>query len=387
MMQIAQCARKKNHEIYTCCSAMRSNKQNADLFTYFIGRRFFRKIFEFIEIYSGLDGFLHFFATLNLIHRMKKKHCSLIHLHNLHGNYINYPLLFRYIKKNNIPVIWTLHDCWSFTGRCPYFDLVKCKKWMHGCSKCPYPAKQYPRANVDMARFMWNCKKSWFTGLKKCTLVTPSNWLAGLLSQSYLKDYPVRVIRNGINLSVFSPVNSDFREQYNITGKKIILGVAFGWGKRKGLDVFVDLATRLSDDYRIVLVGTDSNVDDLLPANIISIHRTQNQAELAKIYSAADVFVNPTREEVLGMVNIEALACGTPVITFKTGGSPECIDEYCGSVVDCNDIDAMESEIRRVCEKRPYTKESCVNRAKLFNMDDCFDAYVKMYDEEVKSRS
>ena len=129
------------------------------------------------------------------------------------------------------------------------------------------------------------------------------------------------------------------------------------------------------------MVGTDDKVDKQLPSNIVSIHRTQNQKQLAEIYTAADVFANPTREEVLGLVNVESLACGTPVVTFRTGGSPECIDTTCGSVVDCNDIDAMEFEIRRICEEKPYSFEACLARSKKFDMNDRFEEYVKLYED------
>ena len=211
------------------------------------------------------------------------------------------------------------------------------------------------------------------------TIITPSQWLADQVKMSFLKDYPVKVINNGIDLSVFKPTESDFRDRYGFVDKKIVLGVAFGWGHRKGLDVFIELSKRLPEDYRIVLVGTDDNVDKQLPANIVSIHRTQNQTELAEIYTAADVFANPTREEVLGLVNIESLACGTPVVTFKTGGSPECIDETCGSVVPCDDVDAVEMEIRRICEEKPYSIEACLARAKSFDMNEKFKEYVDLY--------
>lgn len=216
------------------------------------------------------------------------------------------------------------------------------------------------------------------------TIVTPSQWLADLVKVSYLKDYPVKVIYNGIDLTIFKPTESNFRERYGIPAeKKILLGVAFGWGKRKGLDVFMELANRLDKEtYQIILVGTDDAVDAQLSKSIISIHRTQDQRELAEIYTAADLFVNPTREEVLGLVNVEALACGTPVITFKSGGSPECIDETCGSVVACDDVDKLEIEIMRICSDNPYSKEACLERAKAFDMNERFDEYIKLYEEK-----
>lgn len=332
---------------------------------------------------TGLKGLFSFFATLKLIRKLNKIQPDIIHLHNLHDGYINFLLLFHYIKKNDVKVIWTLHDCWSFTGRCPYFDLMKCDRWKFGCHNCPYPKKSYPKSSVDASRIMWKIKQRCFTDVKNMTLVTPSMWLAGLVKQSFLRNYPVKIINNGIDLSIFKPTESDFRNHYGLVDQKLVLGVAFGWNVRKGLDVLVELSKRLPEDYRVVLVGTDNGVDALLPANIISIHRTQNQKELAEIYTAANVFANPTREEVFGMVNAESLACGTPVVTFKTGGSPECVDETCGSVVPCDDIDAMEKEIRRICEEKPYSKEACVIHSKKFDMNARFQEYLDLFNELV----
>jgi glycosyltransferase involved in cell wall biosynthesis len=226
---------------------------------------------------------------------------------------------------------------------------------------------------------MWKRKKKWFNSLDDLTIVTPSQWLAGLVEQSFLGKYPVKVIHNGIDLSVFRQMESDFRKKHNLERKKLLLGVAFAWEERKGLDVFVELSRRLDSSYQIVLVGTNEDVDRLLPSNIVSIHRTHNQKELAEIYSVADVFVNPTREDTFPTVNLEALACGTPVITFKTGGSPECVDGHCGCVVPCNDVDALEREIVRICTEKPFTAEDCKARAALFDRDECFSRYVALY--------
>lgn len=329
---------------------------------------------------TGFHGCFSFFGILDLLRMLDEFEPDVVHLHNLHNWTINLPLLFRYIKRRNLPVVWTLHDCWSFTGQCPHFVVAKCDKWRTGCYHCPQIG-EYPKSFVDNTRLMYRLKKKWFTGIEKMTLVTPSEWLAGLVRESFLKDYEARIIHNGLDLSVFKPMESDFRQKYHIEDKKIVLGVAFGWGVRKGLDVFCRLAETLGDQYQIVLVGTNEMVDKKLPANIISIHRTNNQQELALIYSAADVFANPTREEMFGMVNIEALACGTPVITFETGGSPESIDETCGSVVPCDDVEAMGREIRRVCEEKPFTREACIRRAAEFDMRKKFGEYVELYRE------
>lgn len=229
---------------------------------------------------------------------------------------------------------------------------------------------------------MYDKKKSWFTGVSNMILVANSYWTAEQAKQSFLNEYNVDVIYNGIDLNIFKPTESDFRQKYRCENKYIVLGVAFGWGERKGLDVLIELAKRLDGEkYQIVLVGTNDETDRRLPENIISIHRTQNQTELAKIYTVANVFVNPTREEAFGLVNIEALACGTPGVTFKTGGSPECFDKTCGSVVDKDDIGALKSEIIRICETKPYSKADCIYRASHFNKKEKFKEYIRLYEE------
>lgn len=193
------------------------------------------------------------------------------------------------------PVVWTLHDCWAYTGHCPYYDFVHCNKWMTGCYDCPQTAK-YPYSDVDRSKEMFEKKKQWFTGAN-ITLVSPSEWLGNEVKKSFLAEYPVRVINNGIDLDTFRPIQSDFRKKYQIENKFIILGVASSWAPRKGLDVFVKLAEDLPEEYQIVIVGIDEREKNKLPETIISITRTNNQKELAEIYSVADVFVNPTREE------------------------------------------------------------------------------------------
>ena len=213
------------------------------------------------------------------------------------------------------------------------------------------------------------------------TIVTPSKWLANLVKESYLGEYPVRVINNGIDLSIFKPTESDFRSKHGIGDKKMLLGVALGWGARKGLDVFIKLAEKLdAEKYQIVLVGTDESIDKMLPENIISIHRTQNQRELAEIYTAADVFVNPTREDNYPTVNMEAIACGTPVITFDTGGSTEILDESTGLVTKSNTTDGILECIRNLESSADKSKENCLVRAKNFDKESRFEEYVSLFE-------
>lgn len=332
---------------------------------------------------TGFQGCFSILGTMQLLKKINEIHPDVIHLHNLHNWTINVFMLFHYIKVHRIKTVWTLHDCWAFTGKCPHFTLVKCQKWRDGCFECPQ-IREYPQTFVDRTNIMWKLKKYCFGNVENMTLVTPSSWLANLTKQSYLKLNHVEVINNGIDLTVFKPTKSDFRHKYNIGSKKfIVLGVSFGWGVKKGLDVFVKLANCLeSEMYQVVLVGTNKIVDAELPSNIISIHQTENQKELAEIYTAADVFVNPTREDTFPTVNIEALACGTPVVTFQTGGSPEILDEKCGAIVQSDDKEAMQTEIRRICLQRPYKDVDCVKRAKKFDMSERFFDYVQLYERE-----
>ncbi len=340
-----------------------------------------RRINELCDSFLGIRGYDSFISTLLFLRKVNRINPQIIHLHNLHSNYINLPLLFRYIKRKKIKTIWTLHDCWAFTGRCPHFTLLSCEKWKNGCHDCEYPSGEYPVARRDHTFFMWKKKKFWFTGVEDLTIVTPSKWLASLVNQSFLNIYPITVINNGIDLEVFKRINSNFREEYGIAcDSLIVLGVSFGWNYRKGLDCFIELAQRLdSQRYTIVLVGTDDSIDSILPDSIISIHRTKNQEELVKVYSAANVFVNPTREDTFPTVNIEAIACGTPVVTFRTGGSPEMLDDKCGCVVESNDIDELEKQIKYICENQPYNHEMCEIRAKRYDKKEKIKEYLKLY--------
>lgn len=332
----------------------------------------------------GNYGFNSQKATRKMIRKLERIRPDVVHLHNIHGHDCDLNLLFSYFKKNNTKLIWTFHDCWAFTGYCPHFTMKKCNKWQTGCYDC-IQKREYSWF-FDKSKLLFKKKKKLF---EECdlTIVTPSRWLAELVKQSFLKQHPIKVINNGIDLNIFKPTPSDFRERYAIVNKKIILGVSFGWDERKGLDVFIDLSKRLSADYQIVLVGTDPKTDMNLPDNIVSIHRTQNQRELAEIYTAADVFVTPTREENYPTVNMEAIACGTPVITFRTGGSPEMLDETCGAVVDCDDVNALEIEIVRTCTDTPYTKGDCIKKAEVFDKSQSFKEYIALYERIISARN
>lgn len=263
---------------------------------------------------------------------------DLVWLHNIHGYYINVEILFKWIKSRpKMRVKWTLHDCWAFTGHCAYFTMAGCDKWKTGCEDCPQKSA-YPASNLlDRSWSNYARKKRVFTGVQCMTLITPSKWLANLTRESFLREYPVEVCNNTIDVTIFKPTYGDFRERYGLVGKKIILGVASVWDERKGLKDFLALSSQLDECCAIVLVGLSAQQMQNLPENILGISRTNSAAELAQIYTAADVFFNPTYEDNYPTVNLEAEACGTRVITYDTGGSPETIQDPRSRVIAVGD--------------------------------------------------
>lgn len=345
---IHQILKSKGHESYiaygrseaiNCEDTLRIGNR-IDLYAHVASTRFFDK-----------HGFGSKKSTRAFIQKIEKLNPDVIHLHNIHGYYLNVEILFDYLKKKNKPVVWTLHDCWSFTGHCTHFDYIECERWRDGCYACPQK-KKYPMSNFsDNSKNNFNEKNSIFNGIKNLVLVAPSEWLANLVEKSFLKDYQLEVINNGIDLKAFKPIESDFRKEYNILNKFIILGVASVWNRRKGLNFFIELAKKLNDDEVIALVGLSEKQKRELPKNIIGFTRTNNIQELAEIYSVADVFVNPTLEDNFPTTNLEAIACGTPVITFETGGSVESIDEKTGVIVRKGELKELAQIINSMKSK------------------------------------
>ena len=270
---------------------------------------------------------------------------DMVWLHNIHGYYINIEMLFAWIKKRpNIVVKWTLHDCWAFTGHCSHFSFIKCQQWKTHCSKCPQK-RIYPSSLIiDNARNNFERKRVAFTGVANMTLIAPSNWLANLVKQSFLKEYPVEVHYNTINTEVFKPTPSDFRERFGLKNKCVILGVASMWSERKGLSDFIELAEMLDERYAIVLVGLDEKQMNCISKKIIAIGRTNSTQELAEIYTAADLFVNPSKEETFGLTTIEAQACGTPAIVYKDTACEEVVEKQGGIAVEQN-IEVLKTAI------------------------------------------
>lgn len=350
-----------------------------------------------IQVSTKLDNYLHAFkgeflgrhglgsiaSTNRFIEVVKRIQPDIIHLHNIHGYYINYQILFNYLTHANIPIVWTLHDCWAFTGHCTHFDNVGCGKWKTSCESCPLLMAQYKSRFFDRSKENFNLKKQLYKGLSNMTVVPVSNWLGAFVSDSILSQFPVRVIPNGIDLTIFRPRENQIRKKYNIDDSKaIILGVlGSGFGLEKGRKEFIELAKH--SKYQIILVGLTKDDSKGLPDSIIKLGRTSNQVELAELYSSADMLLNPTYNDSLPTTNIEALACGTPVITYRTGGAAEIINDLTGVVVEKGDFDGILRAIRTVLKygKSSYS-QACRSRAeKHYNKDERYLDYIKLYTE------
>ena len=336
----------------------------------------------------GPDG-----KTKQLVEWIKEYKPDVIHLHNIHGYFLNYKTLFEYLVTTDIPVVWTLHDCWPFTGHCAYFDAVDCLRWKSGCHDCPL-RKDYPKSMfIDRSKKNYELKKRLFTGLKNCVMVPVSDWLGNITKESFMGTYPVHVIHNGIDLNVFRPIKTDLRQRLGIVPDKIVvLGLAAPWVPRKGYNDMIRMSEE--KDFQIVMVGVSAEQKEVLPKNIISITRTSNQQELVEYYNIADVFVNPTYSDNFPTTNLEALACGTPVITYRTGGSPEAISDVenakkmkdgvecypTGMVVEQGDIAGIVDAIREL-HAHPLSAEVCRKRAETyFDKDKCFEEYIRLYE-------
>lgn len=310
--------RAHGHE---CCIAYGRGSAPEDVESYRIGSDIDVYIHGICSRITDRQAFYSTRATRRFVQWMKEYDPDVIHLHNLHGYYINIEILFDALKQMEKPVVWTLHDCWAFTGHCAYFEYQGCDRWKKSCEECPqkhnYPASYF----LDQSKGNYQRKKTAICQLQELTIVSPSQWLANLVKQSFLRRYSLQVIHNGIDVEIFSPMQTEIKDRYGINGKKVILGVASEWSSRKGIQDFAKLADVLDKNYQIVLIGRV--YDKVDKKNITYISRTSNRRELAEWYSAAEVLFNPTYEDNYPTVNLEAQACGTPVITYNTGGSPE----------------------------------------------------------------
>lgn len=353
---------------------------DSEPFAYQIGRPLERKIHGAMRKLLDAEGYGSYFATRKLIREMRDFRPDIVHLHNLHGCYLHLATLFAYLRESGVPVVWTLHDCWPFTGHCAYFDYCGCERWKTGCHHCPQK-KSYPVClGLDGSSRNYRMKQKWFANLP-LTFVTPCEWMKGPLSASFLGNSPVQVIPNGVNLQVFQPTSSDLRERYQLGNARVCLSVASEWDARKGLSFLCQVAEQMGESYRFAVIGLEEEQLAQIPKGMLGLTRTADTRELAAWYTLADCFVNPTLEDNMPMVNLEALACGTPVATFATGGCPEAVDASCGMVVPQKDIHALCAAIRVLASEKPQRTQSCLQRAGLFDASRTFRSYLALYKE------
>jgi putative colanic acid biosynthesis glycosyltransferase len=360
---------------------------------------------ETIRVGNSLDRYRHALATRlfdrhglqsrgptrDLIKQINHIKPDVVHLHNIHGYYLNYPLLFDFLLSSNIPVSWTLHDCWAFTGHCAYFDEASCQRWLTGCHRCPL-LHTYPTSWLsDRSLSNWTDKRVAFSSLPTIDIVTPSHWLARHAQASFLGTYPTRVIPLGIDVTQFYPhVDAEERWRHLFGHRHVVLAVASQWDARKGLTDVVALRSRLSqEEFAIAVVGVTRRQAHRFPAGIVAIQRTDTVRTLASLYSRATVFVNPTRADNFPVTNLEALACGTPVVTYAAGGSPEAADADTGTAIPIGDVNGMAAAIRHwACRDRASTRQACRSRAMdSFNQIRQYAAYLDLFYSQLSDRS
>lgn len=346
----------------------------------------FHKYWHWLGSYFfDAQGFCSGKATHALISKIKEYKPDIIHLHNLHGYYLQIEVLFDFLKSSGIPVVWTLHDCWAMSGHCAHWDYINCNRWEHECHDCPQERKYPICRGLDRSESNYRRKRNAFCGVPSLTLVTPSQWLVDLTKRSFLREYPANVIYNGIDLNEFKPTTGTLKEYLPDDGKRIVLGVAQVWSEHKGLSTFVRLAETLAESHRIILIGVTKKDRKHLPGSIVALPRTKNVQELAEYYSAADVFVNPTLEDTFPTTNLEAMACGTPVITYRSGGSPESLAEQTGVVIPRGDFETLVKAIRKTV-KTPEVQAACIARGREFDRKEKFSEYIRLY-ERLTTRS
>lgn len=378
-LKIAQLLEEQGDECKILFGRESAGKE-AEKYSWRIGSKYSNILHYLKYVITDDEGSGSYFVTKRTLQRINEYKPDIIHIHNLHGHYINYNVLMDYLTSKDIPVVFSLYDCWMFTGDCTHFDSIGCKKWKAHCEHCPmqikYPLDEYM---IDSSRRNFDNKREKMSRIKKKIISPGSYWLESVVKDSFLKEYPIYTVQSGIDLTRFQAKVTDIKDRYNID-KQIVLLVASQWSKNKGVHYLPEIINRIAGKHQIVVIG-QLREDIKLGNQVIHIQRTDSIDEMVAWYSAADVYVNITLQETLGLTNVEALACGTPVVTFDSGGCKECIDESCGIAVKRGDIEALVDAIRKVLEEHPFSKEACRKRSLSFDDKECYKKYLNLYDD------
>lgn len=325
-------------------------------------------------------------ATRLFVKQIQELKPDVIHIHNIHGYFLNYQILFDFLAKSNIPVVWTVHDCWLYTGHCYYYSYAGCNKWQTGCGHCPQK-KEFPASwLIDRSHQNYEDKKQAFTSLPldQLTIVPVSEWIREEMQYSFFRNNQFHVIHNGINTNIFNIYNPEqVKQKYELNGKHILLGVASIWSREKGFDDCIQMADLLHPDEMLVLVGVRPEQQKRLKKNMLGIPRTENIHQLAELYAAADAFINPTWQDNYPTVNLEAIACGTPVVTYRTGGSIEAITDQTGFIVPQGNVKEMLEAARLISQRgKAYYQQPCRTYAlENFRKEDRYQDYLDLYDK------
>lgn len=404
MQEIGELARQNGWESYIAYSRGRDGEMTCGSHTLPVGNKWSVAWHGAMTRLLDRHGLASTEATKHFISQIERLRPDIIHLHNLHGYFLNYKILFDYLSHSGIPVVWTVHDCWLYTGHCYYYSFANCHRWKGGCGHCPQQRKFPASWLSDRSRRNYSDKMEAFTSIPKdqMVVVAVSDWIRGEMRHSFMRKYDMRVIHNGIDTGIFRPcvtgpatdaenpdisVVESIKRKYHLEGKQIYLGVASIWSKEKGIDDFLRLAHMLNEDEKIVLVGVDERLGKRLPQHIITIARTGNIHQLAALYSSATAFINPTWQDNYPTVNLEAIACGTPVITYRTGGSVEAVTEATGIIVEQGDVEGLLNAARIVAAKgKEIYREACRRHAiNNFRKQDCYAKYIDLYNKLIQT--
>jgi hypothetical protein BACCOPRO_03215 len=388
MREIGEVAMAQGWESYVAYSRGRDGEMQSSSKTIPVGSRFDVARHGLYTRLTDRHGLASSAATRRFITEIERLDPDIVHIHNIHGYFLNYRLLFDYLARSNRRVVWTVHDCWLYTGHCYYYSFAGCDRWQSGCGKCPQRSA-FPKSWLfDRSAQNWLDKRQAFTSLPKerFVIVPVSDWIREEMRKSFLKDCDFRVIHNGIDLDVFRPLPDveEVKEKYGLSQyKTIILGLASIWSKEKGLDDFITMSRRVTSAERIVLVGVDDKTRKRLPENITAIRRTDNVEELARLYAAATAFVNPTWQDNYPTVNLESIACGTPVVTYHTGGSIEAVTPATGRIVEQGDVAGLFASVRDISArgKESYAAQCRAFAEANFRKQDRYRDYLRLYRE------